>query len=127
MPVRSFMPISRPRSEAQTRLRDVRKRRAQARRRAARQHTGHAWLPFFAIVGLLALASFSGWHPFSAVSDLFHSLPDRIGNPRGEDEQMSDMIGALFTLLRNREPFGHLAPALIFSTLVVVTAVVRFL
>lgn len=37
------------------------------------------------------------------------------------------LIGALFTLLRNREPFGHLAPALIFSTLVVVTAVVRFL
>lgn len=37
------------------------------------------------------------------------------------------MIGALFTLLRNREPFGHLAPALIFSVLIVVTAVVRFL
>lgn len=36
------------------------------------------------------------------------------------------MIGALFTLLRNREPFGHLAPALIFSALIVVTAVVRF-
>ena len=28
------------------------------------------------------------------------------------------MIGALFTLLRNREPFQHLAPALIFSALV---------
>lgn len=37
------------------------------------------------------------------------------------------MIGALFTLIRNREPFGHLAPALIFSVLIVVTAVVRFL
>jgi hypothetical protein len=37
------------------------------------------------------------------------------------------MIGVLFTLLRNREPFGHLAPALIFSALIVVAAVVRFL
>jgi len=35
------------------------------------------------------------------------------------------MIGALFTLLRNREPFMHLAPALIFLALVVVTAAVR--
>ncbi|WP_118180572.1 DoxX family protein [Paraburkholderia phosphatilytica] len=35
------------------------------------------------------------------------------------------MTGALFTLLRNREPFQHLAPALIFSALVVVTAVAR--
>lgn len=32
------------------------------------------------------------------------------------------MIGALFTLLRHREPFGHLAPALIFSALVLATA-----
>jgi peptidoglycan/LPS O-acetylase OafA/YrhL len=30
------------------------------------------------------------------------------------------MIGALFTLLRNREPLGHLVPALIFSAVVVV-------
>ena len=37
------------------------------------------------------------------------------------------MIGALFTLLRNREPFGHLAPALVFSALIVATVVVRFL
>jgi hypothetical protein len=37
------------------------------------------------------------------------------------------MIGALFTLLRNREPFGHLAPALIFSALIVVTVPARFL
>jgi hypothetical protein len=37
------------------------------------------------------------------------------------------MIGALFTLLRNREPFGHLAPALVFSALIVVTVVFRFL
>jgi asparagine N-glycosylation enzyme membrane subunit Stt3 len=37
------------------------------------------------------------------------------------------MFGALFTLLRNREPFGHLAPALIFSALIVVTVAVRFL
>ena len=37
------------------------------------------------------------------------------------------MLGAIFTLLRNREPFGHLAPALVFSPLVVVTAMVRFL
>ena len=36
------------------------------------------------------------------------------------------MIGAIVTLLRNREPFGHLAPALIFSTLVVATAMVRY-
>ncbi len=35
------------------------------------------------------------------------------------------MIGALFTLLRNREPFRHLAPALVFSALIVVTAAVR--
>ena len=35
------------------------------------------------------------------------------------------MIAALFTLLRNREPFGHLAPALVFSALVVATAMVR--
>jgi hypothetical protein len=35
------------------------------------------------------------------------------------------MIGALFTLLRNREPFRHLAPALIFSALVVLCAVLR--
>jgi phosphatidylserine synthase len=31
------------------------------------------------------------------------------------------MIGALFTLVRNREPFGHLAPALVFSALIVAT------
>ena len=36
------------------------------------------------------------------------------------------MLGALFTLLRNREPFGHLAPALIFSALIVVTVTLRF-
>ena len=35
------------------------------------------------------------------------------------------MTGALFTLLRNREPFRHLAPALIFSALVVITVAVR--
>ncbi|PQV50094.1 DoxX family protein [Paraburkholderia sp. BL21I4N1] len=35
------------------------------------------------------------------------------------------MLGALVTLLRNREPFGHLAPALIFAAVVVATAVVR--
>ncbi|MGF6606482.1 putative membrane protein [Paraburkholderia sp. WSM4175] len=35
------------------------------------------------------------------------------------------MIGAVFTLLRNREPFRHLAPALIFSALIVVTVAVR--
>ncbi|WOD15651.1 DoxX family protein [Paraburkholderia kirstenboschensis] len=35
------------------------------------------------------------------------------------------MIGALFTLIRKREPFGHLAPALIFSALVVVTVALR--
>jgi hypothetical protein len=35
------------------------------------------------------------------------------------------MTGALFTLLRNREPFRHLAPALIFSALVAVTVAVR--
>jgi phosphatidylserine synthase len=37
------------------------------------------------------------------------------------------MIGALFTLLRNREPLGHLVPPLIFSALIVATAAVRFL
>ena len=35
------------------------------------------------------------------------------------------MIGALFTLVRNREPFRHLAPALIFSALVVLCVVLR--
>ncbi|WP_412026143.1 DoxX family protein [Burkholderia cepacia] len=35
------------------------------------------------------------------------------------------MIGALFTLLRNREPFRHIAPALFFSALIVVTAAIR--
>src|SRR3984957_9957198 len=35
------------------------------------------------------------------------------------------MIGALFTLLRNREPFRHLAPALVFSALIVATVAVR--
>jgi hypothetical protein len=35
------------------------------------------------------------------------------------------MIGALFTLLRNREPLRHLAPALIFSALIVATVAVR--
>ncbi|MHB9836354.1 DoxX family protein [Paraburkholderia terrae] len=35
------------------------------------------------------------------------------------------MIGALFTLLRNRESFQHLAPALIFSALVVATVALR--
>ncbi|MCX4160186.1 MULTISPECIES: DoxX family protein [Paraburkholderia] len=35
------------------------------------------------------------------------------------------MIGALFTLLRNREPFAHLAPALVFSALVAATVALR--
>jgi hypothetical protein len=35
------------------------------------------------------------------------------------------MIAALFTLLRNREPFGHLAPALVFSAFVVATVMAR--
>ncbi|MFL9865726.1 DoxX family protein [Paraburkholderia fungorum] len=35
------------------------------------------------------------------------------------------MIGALFTLLRNRESFRHLAPALIFSALIVATVALR--
>jgi hypothetical protein len=35
------------------------------------------------------------------------------------------MVGALFTLLRNRESFGHLAPALVFAALVVVTVALR--
>ena len=35
------------------------------------------------------------------------------------------MTGALFTLQRNKEPFRHLAPALIFSALVVVAVAVR--
>ncbi|MGH8779373.1 DoxX family protein [Paraburkholderia sp.] len=35
------------------------------------------------------------------------------------------IIGALFTLVRNREPFRHLAPALMFSALVVATVAVR--
>ncbi|MFM0557461.1 DoxX family protein [Paraburkholderia sediminicola] len=35
------------------------------------------------------------------------------------------MIAALFTLLRNREPFRHLVPALVFSALIVVTATIR--
>ncbi|RZF30358.1 hypothetical protein EVC45_07700 [Paraburkholderia sp. UYCP14C] len=35
------------------------------------------------------------------------------------------MIAVLFTLLRNREPFRHLAPALIFSALIVATFALR--
>ncbi|MFM0381912.1 DoxX family protein [Paraburkholderia dipogonis] len=35
------------------------------------------------------------------------------------------LVAVLFTLLRNRESFGHLAPALIFSALVVVTVALR--
>ena len=35
------------------------------------------------------------------------------------------MIGALFTLVRNREPFRRLAPALVFSALIVVTFAAR--
>jgi hypothetical protein len=35
------------------------------------------------------------------------------------------MVGAVITLLRNREPFLHLAPALIFSALVVLALVLR--
>lgn len=35
------------------------------------------------------------------------------------------MIGALVTLVRNREPFRHLAPALVFSALIVVTMTAR--
>lgn len=35
------------------------------------------------------------------------------------------MVGALFTLIRNREPFRHLAPALIFSALIVAIVAVR--
>ena len=35
------------------------------------------------------------------------------------------MIGALFTLVRNREPFRHLAPALVFSALIVMTLTAR--
>ena len=35
------------------------------------------------------------------------------------------LIAVLFTLVRNRESLGHLAPALVFSALVVVTAALR--
>lgn len=35
------------------------------------------------------------------------------------------MIAVLFTLLKNREPFRHLAPALVFSALVVATFAAR--
>jgi hypothetical protein len=35
------------------------------------------------------------------------------------------MIGALFTLVRNREPFRHLALALVFSALIVITLAAR--
>lgn len=35
------------------------------------------------------------------------------------------MLGAIATLVRNREPFRHLAPALIFSALIVVTVALR--
>jgi hypothetical protein len=35
------------------------------------------------------------------------------------------MVGALFTLLRNREPFLHLAPALVFSALIVLALALR--
>jgi uncharacterized membrane protein YphA (DoxX/SURF4 family) len=35
------------------------------------------------------------------------------------------MIAVLFTLLRHREPFQHLAPALVFSALIAATLAVR--
>lgn len=35
------------------------------------------------------------------------------------------MTGALLTLVRNREPFRHLAPALVFSALIVAIVAVR--
>jgi uncharacterized membrane protein YphA (DoxX/SURF4 family) len=35
------------------------------------------------------------------------------------------LVVVLFTLLRNRESFGHLAPALVFSALVVATVALR--
>jgi len=35
------------------------------------------------------------------------------------------MIAALFTLLRNREPVAHLAPALVFSALIAATVAAR--
>ena len=35
------------------------------------------------------------------------------------------LVAVLFTLLRNRESFRHLAPALIFSGLIVATAALR--
>lgn len=35
------------------------------------------------------------------------------------------MLGAIATLVRNREPFRHLAPALTFSALIVVTVALR--
>ncbi|NIF54633.1 MULTISPECIES: DoxX family protein [Burkholderiaceae] len=35
------------------------------------------------------------------------------------------LIAALFTLLRNREPFRHLAPALVFSALVAANFAIR--
>jgi len=35
------------------------------------------------------------------------------------------LVAALLTLLRNREPFGHLAPALVLSALVVLTVALR--
>jgi hypothetical protein len=35
------------------------------------------------------------------------------------------LIAVLFTLVRNRESLGHLAPALVFSALVVVTVALR--
>lgn len=37
------------------------------------------------------------------------------------------MVGALVTLLRNREPFAHVAPALVFFVLIVITGAVRLL
>jgi hypothetical protein len=35
------------------------------------------------------------------------------------------LVAALFTLLRNREPFGHIAPPLVFLALVVATVALR--
>jgi phosphatidylserine synthase len=37
------------------------------------------------------------------------------------------MVGALVTLLRNREPFAHVAPALVFFVLIVITGAARLL
>jgi hypothetical protein len=89
----------------------------------------------FAVAGVVNLSGlgavkrdFARWgYPawFRLLCGVLELLPGQQTRVLGLTLAGAIMIGALFTLLRNREPFRHLAPALIFSTLIVATVAVR--